>query len=130
MARSSRLLVIGAFAVAACVACGCGRAFLPGQTSPERALRGATAFGPAAAAALAASLPGAAGAFVYNGKEYFDVFFGIDPAWWAFLGFAIVYCGAVLKNAVEKYNVPKTGAALKPPKTDTFVGKEVEFAGK
>lgn len=70
----------------------------------------------------AVAVPNAAHAFVYNGTEYFDVFFGIDPAWWGFLIFCIIYCGAVLKNAVEKYNLPRTGNAdlLKPAKTGKF----------
>ena len=57
------------------------------------------------------------------GKEYFDVFYGIDPLAWASCGFAIVYFGAALKNAAQKYNKP-VGQA--PPKVGGFVGKEVE----
>jgi hypothetical protein len=41
-----------------------------------------------------------------KGKEYFDVFYGIEPLAWAFCGFVIVYYGAVLKNAATKYNIP------------------------
>ncbi|CAJ1446872.1 unnamed protein product [Effrenium voratum] len=56
-------------------------------------------------------------------EEYFDVFYGIDPLAWASCGFAIVYFGAALKNAAQKYNKP-VGQA--PPKVGGFVGKEVE----
>ena len=58
-----------------------------------------------------------------RGKEYFDVFYGIEPLAWAFCGFCIVYYGAVLKNAAQKYNIPP---AAGPPKVGGFVGKEVE----
>ncbi|CAE7256017.1 unnamed protein product, partial [Symbiodinium necroappetens] len=67
----------------------------------------------AAGAAVIASAPMAADAFVYKGKEYFDVFYGIEPLAWAFCGFCIVYYGAVLKNAAQKYNIPP---APVPPK--------------
>ena len=59
----------------------------------------------------------------FLGKEYFDVFYGIEPLAWAFCGFCIVYYGAVLKNAAQKYNIPP---APQPPKVGGFVGKEVE----
>ena len=58
-----------------------------------------------------------------QGKEYFDVFYGIDPLAWAFCGFSIVYFGAVLKNAAQKYNISPDKT---PPKVGGFVGKEVE----
>eukprot|EP00439_Symbiodinium_sp_Y106_P068685 s250_g11.t1 len=70
-----------------------------------------------------ATIPAGAEAFVYKGKEYFDVFYGIEPLAWAFCGFCIVYYGAVLKNAAQKYNIPP---APVPPKVGGFVGKEVE----
>eukprot|EP00913_Durusdinium_trenchii_P035939 g33627.t1 len=77
----------------------------------------------AAGAVVVATAPMSAEAFVFKGKEYFDVFYGIEPLAWAFCGFVIVYYGAVVKNAAQKYNVP---IAKIPPKVGTFVGKEVE----
>ncbi|CAE7198661.1 unnamed protein product [Symbiodinium natans] len=77
----------------------------------------------ATGAAVLASIPAGADAFVYKGKEYFDVFYGIDPLAWAFCGFSIVYFGAVLKNAAQKYNISPDKT---PPKVGGFVGKEVE----
>jgi len=97
-------------------------------SAPARtALRGSDVAAVAGGVAAVAT-PGAAHAFVYNGTEYFDVFFGIDPAWWGVLIFCIIYCGAVLKNAVEKYNLPRGGNPdlLKPAKTGKFLGKEIE----
>merc|ERR1711920_691179 len=70
----------------------------------------------AAAAVTAASVPGAAGAFVYDGKEYFDITFGISPLAWGFTAFAILVYGAVLKNAVLKYNKPYGTTTLVDPK--------------
>eukprot|EP00401_Gymnodinium_catenatum_P033893 CAMPEP_0117497298 /NCGR_PEP_ID=MMETSP0784-20121206/21110_1 /TAXON_ID=39447 /ORGANISM="" /LENGTH=75 /DNA_ID=CAMNT_0005292315 /DNA_START=69 /DNA_END=293 /DNA_ORIENTATION=- len=75
MARSSSLLAVCVLASAACIACRCGCAFLSSPAPPSRVLRGESGAAGAAAAALAMSAPGTAGAFVYNGKEYFDVFF-------------------------------------------------------
>merc|ERR1712232_1497175 len=60
----------------------------------------------ATGAIAAASFPAVASAFVYDGKEYFDITFGISPLAWAFTAFAILVYGAVLKNAVLKYNKP------------------------
>eukprot|EP00438_Fugacium_kawagutii_P014797 Skav228786 [mRNA] locus=scaffold589:686714:687381:- [translate_table: standard] len=57
-------------------------------------------------------------------KEYFDVFYGIDPLAWAFAGFAIVYYGAALKNAATKYNIPVDKSIS--PKVGGFQGKEIE----
>ncbi|CAK9102775.1 Glycerol uptake facilitator protein (Glycerol diffusion facilitator) [Durusdinium trenchii] len=74
----------------------------------------------AAGAVVVATAPMSAEAFVFKGKEYFDVFYGIEPLAWAFCGFVIVYYGAVVKNAAQKYNVP---IAKIPPKVGTFVGK-------
>ena len=68
-------------------------------------------------------------AFVYNGKEYFDVTFGISPLAWGFAAFAILFYGATVKNAAQKYNKPwgtNTISAPKPPKMGgKFVGLEV-----
>eukprot|EP00434_Breviolum_minutum_P033832 symbB.v1.2.029937.t1/scaffold3324.1/size59041/5 len=77
----------------------------------------------ATGAAVLASVPMGAEAFVFKGKEYFDVFYGIEPLAWAFCGFVILYYGATLKNAATKYNIPISKA---PPKTGGFQGKEIE----
>ena len=77
----------------------------------------------AASAAVLATVPVGADAFVFKGKEYFDVFYGIEPLAWAFCGFVILYYGATLKNAATKYNIP-IGKA--PPKVGGFQGKEIE----
>ena len=77
----------------------------------------------AAGAAVLATVPAGADAFVFKGKEYFDVFYGIEPLAWAFCGFVILYYGATLKNAATKYNIPINKA---PPKVGGFQGKEIE----
>eukprot|EP00490_Sorites_sp_Unknown_P028831 CAMPEP_0114659748 /NCGR_PEP_ID=MMETSP0191-20121206/18455_1 /TAXON_ID=126664 /ORGANISM="Sorites sp." /LENGTH=124 /DNA_ID=CAMNT_0001885875 /DNA_START=44 /DNA_END=418 /DNA_ORIENTATION=+ len=77
----------------------------------------------AAGAAVLATVPMGADAFVFKGKEYFDVFYGIEPLAWAFCGFVIVYYGAALKNAATKYAIPIDRA---PPKVGGFQGKEIE----
>merc|ERR1712107_919467 len=84
--------------------------------------------------AAVASVPGSAEAFVYNGKEYFDVFYGISPFAWAFAGFVLLFFGATLKNAALKYNKAYgTGTVNNPApiigKGAKFVGAEVEFPG-
>mmetsp|Transcript_112080 Transcript_112080/g.317071 ORF Transcript_112080/g.317071 Transcript_112080/m.317071 type:complete len:130 (+) Transcript_112080:54-443(+) len=122
----ARLCVLAALA---CAALHCGCAFL--AAAPAR--RGEAAAVVAAGAAAAAALPGAAGAFYYDGKEYFDIFFGIDPLYWAVTAFGIVAYGAILKNAALKYNKPfgtTTIAAPKPPKAGKFLGQDIEQQGQ
>ncbi|CAJ1446869.1 unnamed protein product [Effrenium voratum] len=116
MARA--VLAVCMLAAVACCVLHSSWAFIPSR-EPVRS----DAVVAAAGAAVAASMPQHAEAFVYKGKEYFDVFYGIDPLAWASCGFAIVYFGAALKNAAQKYNKP-VGQA--PPKVGGFVGKEVE----
>merc|ERR1712187_532940 len=93
-------------------------------SQPSQSLRGGSA-------AAVASAPGAAEAFVYNGKEYFDITFGISPLAWFACGFSILFYGAPLKNAALKYNKPYGTRTKKDPKpviTGTkFQGKEVEL---
>ena len=123
MARSA-LATACVLAVCACAAYQGARAFVPAPRSP--ALRGDAL---AAAGALAAAAPGAAHAFTYNGKEYFDVFYGINPLYWGMCAFGIVFYGAVLKNAALKYNTPygtTTDPDCKPLVTGKFVGMEEE----
>merc|ERR1712109_148806 len=77
-----------------------------------------------AGASAAVGLAGPASAFVYDGKEYFDIWFGIDPLYWGITAFCIVSYGAIIKNAALKYNKPygtQTLEAPTPLKTDKFV---------
>merc|ERR1719436_1934108 len=79
-----------------------------------------------AGASAAVGLAGPASAFVYDGKEYFDIWFGIDPLYWGITAFSIVAYGAVLKNAALKYNKPygtNTLEAPQPLKSKPFVQK-------
>mmetsp|Transcript_82464 Transcript_82464/g.197866 ORF Transcript_82464/g.197866 Transcript_82464/m.197866 type:complete len:133 (-) Transcript_82464:250-648(-) len=116
MARA--VLAVCMLAAVACCLLRSSWAFIPGR-EPVRSDAAVAAAG----AVVVASMPQHAEAFVYKGKEYFDVFYGIEPLAWAFCGFCIVYYGAVLKNAAQKYNIPP---APVPPKVGGFVGKEVE----
>ncbi|CAJ1401132.1 unnamed protein product [Effrenium voratum] len=97
MARA--VLAVCMLAAVACCLLRSSWAFIPGR-EPVRSDAAVAAAG----AVVAASMPQHAEAFVYKGKEYFDVFYGIDPLAWASCGFAIVYFGAALKNAAQKYN--------------------------
>uniref|UniRef100_A0A7S4SRX4 Uncharacterized protein n=1 Tax=Alexandrium monilatum TaxID=311494 RepID=A0A7S4SRX4_9DINO len=129
MARSSALAVVVTMAALCCLSQLSARAFL---TAPAgRGLRGeAAAASAATGAAAAAGLPGAAGAFYYDGKEYFDITFGISPLYWAIAAFAIITYGAIIKNAALKYNKPygtQTLVTPSPEKTDAFKGSEAEF---
>eukprot|EP00435_Cladocopium_sp_Y103_P053113 s282_g16.t3 len=77
----------------------------------------------AAAGVMAVGAPQNAEAFVFKGKEYFDVFYGIEPLAWAFCGFVIVYYGAVLKNAATK---PLNGSS----DFSTLVGVKVKSTSR
>ncbi|CAK9091035.1 unnamed protein product [Durusdinium trenchii] len=112
MARVAALCILAA---ALCMLRNIAFVSAPARTTADPAV--------AAGAAVLATVPMGADAFVFKGKEYFDVFYGIEPLAWAFCGFVIVYYGAVVKNAAQKYNVPIQKI---PPKVGTFVGKEVE----
>merc|ERR1719251_471744 len=82
-----------------------------------------------AGASAAVALADPASAFVYDGKEYFDIWFGIDPLYWGITAFAIAAYGAILKNAALKYNKPygtQTIVDPKPLKTNQFVGQREE----
>ncbi|CAL1146042.1 unnamed protein product [Cladocopium goreaui] len=114
---------LAAVCVLAAVACLLNSmAFVPAPESRARAMdTGAVAV---AAGVMAVGAPQNAEAFVFKGKEYFDVFYGIEPLAWAFCGFVIVYYGAVLKNAATKYNIPVD--KNRSPKVGGFQGKEIE----
>ncbi len=70
------------------------------------------------------SIPGSAEAFVYNGKEYFDIWYGIEPLAWAFGGFTLIYYGALVKNLAQKYNKP---VGKRPVLVQPFKGTTEEF---
>merc|ERR1719263_2410152 len=126
MVRSA-LVTLCIAAVAVCVLLQGSRAFL---SPPSQSLRGGSAAVAMAGAAAVASAPGAAEAFVYNGKEYFDITFGISPLAWFACGFSILFYGATLKNAALKYNKPygtRTKKNPKPALTGKFQGKEQEL---
>ena len=121
-------ILASVFAVAlCCLALSSALAFLPGRAAPS--LRGEAAALALGAGVVAAGVPDAAEAFVYNGKEYFDVTYGIEPAAWFCAGFAIVAFGATVKNAATKYNKrvgAPGGVENKPYVNSKFVGKEIE----
>eukprot|EP00929_Paragymnodinium_shiwhaense_P015793 TRINITY_DN1238_c1_g2_i1.p1 TRINITY_DN1238_c1_g2~~TRINITY_DN1238_c1_g2_i1.p1 ORF type:complete len:155 (-),score=58.59 TRINITY_DN1238_c1_g2_i1:258-722(-) len=120
--RASTLLTSAVLAACVFGLLSAGSAFLSGVPA-QRSLRGGDAAAIAVAGFAAASVPQGAHAFVYKGKEYFDVLFGIDPLWWGILIFSILYCGATLKNALQKYYKP---VGKTPAKSGKFVGKEKE----
>merc|ERR1719401_1270391 len=130
MARRSAMIPgLAALALVGCVVLRCSPAFVSG---PQ--LRGEAALAAAAGAAAVASVPDSAEAFVYNGKEYFDITFGISPFAWAFAGFSLLFYGATLKNAALKYNKAYGTGTVQDPapiigKGAKFVGAEVEFPG-
>ncbi|CAK9052892.1 Uncharacterized protein SCF082_LOCUS28890 [Durusdinium trenchii] len=91
MARVAALCILAA---ALCMLRNIAFVSAPARTTADPAV--------AAGAAVLATVPMGADAFVFKGKEYFDVFYGIEPLAWAFCGFVIVYYGAVVKNAAQK----------------------------
>eukprot|EP00933_Yihiella_yeosuensis_P022548 TRINITY_DN17760_c0_g1_i1.p1 TRINITY_DN17760_c0_g1~~TRINITY_DN17760_c0_g1_i1.p1 ORF type:complete len:157 (+),score=42.37 TRINITY_DN17760_c0_g1_i1:70-471(+) len=123
MARFTALVIVAA---ACCLALKCTLSFVPAP-----AVRSEAALATAAGAAALTAIPGAANAFVYDGKEYFDVTFGISPLYWGICMFSILYFGATIKNAAAKYNKP-VGSKIKGAKPQTpvlqgkFLGKEIE----
>ena len=79
----------------------------------------------AGASALTAGLPqSAANAFVFEGEEYFDPWFGIDPFAWAVAAFINISLLNLLRTSVLKYNTPVS----KKPLQKKFVNKFEEFA--
>eukprot|EP00413_Alexandrium_margalefii_P049350 CAMPEP_0204606318 /NCGR_PEP_ID=MMETSP0661-20131031/59019_1 /ASSEMBLY_ACC=CAM_ASM_000606 /TAXON_ID=109239 /ORGANISM="Alexandrium margalefi, Strain AMGDE01CS-322" /LENGTH=111 /DNA_ID=CAMNT_0051617631 /DNA_START=106 /DNA_END=438 /DNA_ORIENTATION=+ len=107
MARASALATLCVLAASSCLMLRCAQAFLPAPGVQGLRNDGAAAASAAAAGAAASTLlPGTAGAFYYDGKEYFDITFGIPPLSWGIAAFAIITYGAVLKNAALKYNKP------------------------
>mmetsp|Transcript_10216 Transcript_10216/g.32418 ORF Transcript_10216/g.32418 Transcript_10216/m.32418 type:complete len:138 (-) Transcript_10216:124-537(-) len=130
MARASALATLCVLAASSCLVLQCARAFLPAPGGQGVRNDGAAASAAAAGAVASTLLPDAAGAFYYDGKEYFDITFGIPPLSWGIAAFAIITYGAVLKNAALKYNKPygtTTLADPKPEKTSGYVGSEKEY---
>merc|ERR1719495_2519313 len=121
MAHPSALVVLGALAALCGLVFCSSSAFLPvlRATPPVQLLHGEMA---AAAAAAAVASPSAANAFYYDGKEYFDITYGISPLAWGIAAFAIITYGSILKNAALKYNqkYPDT-----PYKSGKFVSQRI-----
>merc|ERR1719242_1155868 len=108
-----------------------GRTFIA-SSAPRFEKPIAMTAGVSAGVTAAVGLPGPASAFVYDGKEYFDIWFGIDPLYWGITAFAIVSYGAIVKNAALKYNKPYGTQTLenpKPLKTEGFVSMLDEMKG-
>eukprot|EP00403_Amphidinium_massartii_P026222 CAMPEP_0178403518 /NCGR_PEP_ID=MMETSP0689_2-20121128/17410_1 /TAXON_ID=160604 /ORGANISM="Amphidinium massartii, Strain CS-259" /LENGTH=133 /DNA_ID=CAMNT_0020024475 /DNA_START=97 /DNA_END=495 /DNA_ORIENTATION=+ len=61
----------------------------------------------------AATLPQAAGAFTFEGEEYFDIWFGVSPAAWGLCAFIILTFAGLLKTSLTKYNKPISKEPLK-----------------
>eukprot|EP00930_Biecheleria_cincta_P068377 TRINITY_DN5577_c0_g1_i3.p1 TRINITY_DN5577_c0_g1~~TRINITY_DN5577_c0_g1_i3.p1 ORF type:complete len:148 (+),score=35.58 TRINITY_DN5577_c0_g1_i3:54-446(+) len=120
MARSS-LAAVCMLAASCCALLRCSMAFLPSRGNPVP--RNDVALATAAGAAAVASIPDSAEAFSFQGKEYFDIWFGIEPLAWAVAGFTVVAYGAILKNTALKYNKP---VGKKPLKVGNFLGKDKE----
>eukprot|EP00418_Pyrodinium_bahamense_P024881 CAMPEP_0179135604 /NCGR_PEP_ID=MMETSP0796-20121207/64574_1 /TAXON_ID=73915 /ORGANISM="Pyrodinium bahamense, Strain pbaha01" /LENGTH=82 /DNA_ID=CAMNT_0020834637 /DNA_START=68 /DNA_END=312 /DNA_ORIENTATION=+ len=81
MARARALPVLCALVALCCAPLLAPRAFLPGPRAPCAPQADMAAAAIVGGAALGA-MPGAAGAFYYDGKEYFDITFGISPLAW------------------------------------------------
>uniref|UniRef100_A0A7S2M9F6 Uncharacterized protein n=2 Tax=Zooxanthella nutricula TaxID=1333877 RepID=A0A7S2M9F6_9DINO len=124
MARRAPALVAACAVLAFAVAAFGGGAFVPGA---PRGAAGVTGAGPVAAAAAAAALatPDAAEAFVYNGKEYFDITFGISPLAWFACVFGLLFWGATIKNAITKYTKPIGTNLVENPAP--FIGRGKKF---
>eukprot|EP00930_Biecheleria_cincta_P056406 TRINITY_DN4253_c0_g1_i2.p2 TRINITY_DN4253_c0_g1~~TRINITY_DN4253_c0_g1_i2.p2 ORF type:complete len:150 (+),score=39.50 TRINITY_DN4253_c0_g1_i2:58-450(+) len=120
MARTSPAAIC-VLAVSCCAVLRCSTAFLPGRA--QAVPRSDVALATAAGAAAVAGIPDAAEAFSFQGKEYFDIWFGIEPLAWAVAGFTVVAYGAILKNTALKYNKP---VGKKPLKVGNFLGKDKE----
>mmetsp|Transcript_14521 Transcript_14521/g.34282 ORF Transcript_14521/g.34282 Transcript_14521/m.34282 type:complete len:136 (+) Transcript_14521:79-486(+) len=63
--------------------------------------------------AAGAALPQAAGAFTFEGEEYFDIWFGVSPAAWGLCAFIILTFAGLLKTSLTKYNKPISKEPLK-----------------
>merc|ERR1719445_2095484 len=82
----------------------------------------------AGTAAALATVPEAADAFVYKGKEYFDITYGI-PVWqWIFAAFVVISFGAWVKNTALRENKPfGTNTVANPA---PLIGRGKKFVNK
>mmetsp|Transcript_62678 Transcript_62678/g.116568 ORF Transcript_62678/g.116568 Transcript_62678/m.116568 type:complete len:131 (-) Transcript_62678:91-483(-) len=99
--------------VVVAVACVALVAFAPLAFVPAPRAQPSTVEAAGFLAAGAAVAPQAANAFTFEGEEYFDIYFGIEPAAWALCGFIILTFAGFLKTSVAKYNVPVSKEPLK-----------------
>merc|ERR1719150_1331583 len=122
MARASSLVAFSALAALCIFALCSANAFVPAAraTPPALLMHGEAA---AAMAATAVAMPTAAEAFYYDGREYFDITYGISPLYWGIAAFCLITYGAILKNAAMKYNKKMD---LSPPRTGKFVPQRVQ----
>merc|ERR1719301_208063 len=91
-----------ALAACGCLAVWAGRAFVPAPAAGTPSLRGEAS----AAGVVALGLSAPAGAFVYEGKEYFDTTLGYGPLPWAVAAITLISFGAQLLKTVKKYQPP------------------------
>ena len=103
MARTARITSICALAACGYVAIWATSAFIPAPAAKTPSLRGEAG---AAAAAAALGLSDPAGAFVYEGKEYYDTTLGYGPLPWAVAAITLISFGAQLLKTVKKYQPP------------------------
>mmetsp|Transcript_14522 Transcript_14522/g.34285 ORF Transcript_14522/g.34285 Transcript_14522/m.34285 type:complete len:140 (+) Transcript_14522:70-489(+) len=104
------LAIVAAVAVVAAV-CWAPFTFV---TAPRAARAQAdTATNVAGLVAAGAALPQAAGAFTFEGEEYFDIWFGVSPAAWGLCAFIILTFAGLLKTSLTKYNKPISKEPLK-----------------
>eukprot|EP00971_Amphidinium_carterae_P217063 4309184-Amphidinium_carterae.1 len=113
------LMALAAFAPLAFVSA-------PGPVQPRDAT---AAVGFIAAGAL---VPQTAGAFTFEGEEYFDIFFGLSPVAWALCGFIVLTFAGFLKTSMTKYNQPiakeplkKKFVPLQQERPENFVGQKI-----
>mmetsp|Transcript_139464 Transcript_139464/g.197441 ORF Transcript_139464/g.197441 Transcript_139464/m.197441 type:complete len:129 (-) Transcript_139464:68-454(-) len=91
----------------------CAVAYICAPAAFVQAPRSSSVAPEVATVAAVATLPQAAGAFTFEGEEYFDIYFGIEPTAWALCGFIILTFAGFLKTSVAKYNVPVSKEPLK-----------------
>ena len=103
MARTSCMASLCALAACGYLAVQAGRAFVPAPAAGTPSLRGEAG---ATAAAVALGLSAPAGAFVYEGKEYYDTTLGYGPLPWAVAAITLISFGAQLLKTVKKYQPP------------------------
>jgi hypothetical protein len=113
MARTAPLTIICALTACGYVAFHVASAFVPGPAAKTPSLRGEAA---AAVMAGALGLSDPAGAFVYEGKDYFDTTLGYGPLPWAVAAITILAFASALLRSVRKYQ--PTGPIMPGKTTD------------